>query len=391
MPRRRWWILAALLLPAEALASTGHGPTLISAIAVSIVTASVLGLLARLFRLPLLLGYLLAGVAVGPIGLGLISDRGQISEIAEVGLILLLFMIGLEIDLKKMLGAGRLVVVTGALQFPLSAGFAFLVLAGLQRLGLPLGAGRFTALYLAVAVSISSTMIVVKLLYDKLELDSLAGRITLGILVFQDIWAIVVLAIQPNLGSVDLARLGQTFGAGHPPRRRRARVQPLRAPLDLQAGGEGAGADGGALARLVLRGRAHRRAPAGRALDGDGRADRRRLARDVPLQPRGDREGAHPARLLHHPLLRRARDADPLPARGGGGGRRGALRGPLGEPARRGVRGAPPAALGAADRLAREPEPRADERVRARHPLARGLLRAPLRGRGRRPRSGRSR
>ena len=64
---------------------------------------------------------------------------------------------------------------------------------------MPLGGGQFDALYLAAAVSLSSTVIIVKVLYDKLELDTLPGRITLGVLVLQDLFAILFLAIQPSL------------------------------------------------------------------------------------------------------------------------------------------------------------------------------------------------
>ncbi|MDQ3264615.1 MAG: cation:proton antiporter [Myxococcota bacterium] len=204
------------LLATPALAGGGGegGSPVIRNIAIAMVAASLLGFTMKLLRQPLLLGYILGGVLVGPVGLRLITGREEIQTIAEIGLILLLFMIGLEIDLKKMLQAGRLVVLTGILQFPLSLGVAAAVFALLRMLGVSFGDGVYPVLYLAVAVSISSTMIVVKLLYDKLELDTLAGRITVGILVFQDIWAIVVLAVQPNLANPELGMLAKTFGAG---------------------------------------------------------------------------------------------------------------------------------------------------------------------------------
>jgi Kef-type K+ transport system membrane component KefB len=208
-------IFGALLLSAPAWAGGGTtGTTVIRNIAISMVAASLAGWLMKLLRQPLLLGYLLGGVLVGPVGLGWVADRHEIETIAEIGLILLLFMIGLEIDLKKMLDAGRLVVVTGIVQFPLTVGIGLLAFWGLTALGLSFGEGPYAVWYLAAAVGLSSTMIVVKLLYDKLELDTLAGRLTLGILVFQDIWAIIVLAIQPNLADPQLGGLLRTFGAG---------------------------------------------------------------------------------------------------------------------------------------------------------------------------------
>ena len=174
-----------------------HGIHILSDIGMAIVGATVAALLARALRQPLILGYLVAGVVVGPaMGLGLVKDRESIEIISEIGLILLLFIIGLEMDVQKLASAGRSLVLAGALQFPLCVALS---LAFALALGLPLGGGRFDAAYAAVAMALSSTMIVVKLLYDKHELMTLPGRLTLGVLVFQDVWAILVLAIQPTL------------------------------------------------------------------------------------------------------------------------------------------------------------------------------------------------
>jgi Kef-type K+ transport system membrane component KefB len=174
-----------------------HGIDILSDIGTAIVAATAVALLARGLRQPLILGYLLAGVAVGPaMGLGLVKDHESIELISEIGLILLLFIIGLEMDLQKLRSAGRSLVLVGVLQFPICAalGFAFAIGLGLQQ-----GAGRFDAAYAGVAMALSSTMIVVKLLYDKHELMTLPGRVTLGVLVFQDVWAILALALQPTL------------------------------------------------------------------------------------------------------------------------------------------------------------------------------------------------
>ena len=174
-----------------------HEVQLLTDIATAIMAATVAALLARLLKQPLILGYLLAGVAVGPeIGFGLVHDHETIELLAEIGLILLLFIIGLEMDVAKLLSAGRSLILVGVLQFPIGLliGIPFFLL-----LGLPLGNGKFDVAYAAVGVSLSSTMIVVKLLYDKFELATLPGRLTLGVLVFQDVWAILVLAIQPSL------------------------------------------------------------------------------------------------------------------------------------------------------------------------------------------------
>jgi Kef-type K+ transport system membrane component KefB len=175
----------------------GEHVDLLSSVGISISVAAGLAFVGNWLRQPLLLAYLLAGVLIGPrIGFGLVSDEASIETVSEIGLILLLFIIGLELDLKKLLAAGRPVLVTGILQFPLcvALGLGFFLPFGFRMSG-----GDFGLLYLAVCLAISSTMIVVKLLYDKFELDTLPGRITLGVLIFQDVWAIVVLGIQPNL------------------------------------------------------------------------------------------------------------------------------------------------------------------------------------------------
>ena len=169
---------------------------MLTQIAVAIVTATAFAFIAKMTRQPLILGYIAAGIIIGPTeGFGLISPH-DIEPIAELGLILLLFMIGLEIDLKKLRQAGKVVASAGITQFLICAGLGFAVA---PLLGFYVGGGNFAAVYFAVAMALSSTMIVVKLLYDKTELDTVPGRITLGVLVFQDIWAILFLALQPDL------------------------------------------------------------------------------------------------------------------------------------------------------------------------------------------------
>jgi Kef-type K+ transport system membrane component KefB len=209
--------LGAAVLSAPAWAAEGGGEgghAVIQNIALCIVGASVLGLLMRALRQPLILGYLLAGVAIGPLGLALITDQREITTVAEIGLILLLFMIGLEIDLKRMLAAGRFVVVTGLLQFPLTVALGLAAFWAASRAGVPLGDSGWALLYLSLAIGLSSTMVVVKLLNQQLELDTLPGRVTVGILVFQDIWAIVLLAVQPSFADPAVGKLAGTFAAG---------------------------------------------------------------------------------------------------------------------------------------------------------------------------------
>ena len=167
-------------------------------LAICIVAAWIFGVVAQVFRQPLLLGYLLAGFVIGPVGTGMIKERHSIETISSLGLILLLFLIGLEIDLKKIKSAGRLILVTSLAQI---FGCWALGTAFFYGLGFAFSPGRLDALYLGIACALSSTVIIVKILYEKRELDTLQGRITLGVLVLQDLVAILFLAIQPNLNN----------------------------------------------------------------------------------------------------------------------------------------------------------------------------------------------
>jgi Kef-type K+ transport system membrane component KefB len=186
--------------------------TLLSNVGLVFVVATAFAFIAKVMRQPLILAYLVAGVVIGPeIGFAWVKDKEIIELISEIGLILLLFIIGLEIDLKKLLSAGRTLLVTGISQFLLCVALG----VGLAIfMGFKLGGRNFEWLYLAVTLALSSTLIVVKLLYDKFELTTLPGRITLGVLVCQDIWAIVFLALQPNLHDPRIGTLLESFVNG---------------------------------------------------------------------------------------------------------------------------------------------------------------------------------
>ncbi len=184
---------------------------LLTSIGFSIIVAAILAFLARRLNQPLILGYILAGAVLGPhVGFHVVSDEASIELIAEIGLILLLFLIGLEISLPRLLQAGRAITVTGLLQVPICAGLAWLVLGPVVAST----GGQFDRLYLAVASAMSSTLIVVKLLSDKFELSTFGGRVTLGVLIFQDLYAIAFLAIQPNLQNLQALLLLRSLVAG---------------------------------------------------------------------------------------------------------------------------------------------------------------------------------
>jgi Kef-type K+ transport system membrane component KefB len=184
----------------------GHG--LATDIAYCIIAAWVVAVVSQIARLPLLLAYLVAGFAIGPQAFKVITSVNDIETISEIGLSLLLFMVGLEIDLKKMLSAGRVITFTALAQI---VGCTLLGWVVFKWIGPAQTA--LEALYLGVAAAMSSTVIIVKILYDKRELETLAGRITLGVLVLQDVATILFLAVQPNLKNPAVLPLVEAFGS----------------------------------------------------------------------------------------------------------------------------------------------------------------------------------
>jgi Kef-type K+ transport system membrane component KefB len=137
-------------------------------------------------RQPVLIAYIVVGIAVGPAALGLVAAHDQIDLLAQVGVAVLLFAVGLKLDLHHIRNIGPVALATGLgqLGFTIVIGFA-LVLA--------LGKGAMEALYVAVALTFSSTIIIVKLLSDKRELDSLHGRIAVGFLIVQDVAVVIAM------------------------------------------------------------------------------------------------------------------------------------------------------------------------------------------------------
>ncbi|MDL5245672.1 cation:proton antiporter [Leptospira weilii] len=185
--------------------------SLLNDIALSIIFATLFSHIARITKQPLILGYVAGGLLLGPnLGLSLVVNKESIELISEIGLILLLFIIGLEIDLKELARMGKSMFILGIVQF------VFCVLLGLLffREILANFSGKFDLLYFAIALAISSTMIVVKLLHDKFEVSTIAGRLTIGVLVLQDIWAIIFMGIQPSLQDPQILKIVSSLGVG---------------------------------------------------------------------------------------------------------------------------------------------------------------------------------
>lgn len=168
--------------------------TLFVQIGVVIAVATAFALLARFFKQPPLLGYIAAGLALGPIGFKAVDNHELFKGGEQIAIALLLFLIGLEIDWKKARHQLGTTFVLGIAQMVGSflGGYLFGSLLGLDPL---------TSLYIGLALCFSSTILVVKVLSESRDLNSLHGRLTVGILLFHDIAAVVTLVVVKGLGT----------------------------------------------------------------------------------------------------------------------------------------------------------------------------------------------
>ncbi len=156
-------------------------------------TALVGGMLARLLRLPVILGYLVGGIAVGPHGFGLVHNLETIHTLATIGVILLLFTLGLEFSLSELKRIGKVAILGGIVQILLTAAVGL-------ALGRLLGFTMLEAVFFGFLIALSSTMIVLKILMERGELDSGHGRIMIGILLVQDLSVVPLMIIMPAMG-----------------------------------------------------------------------------------------------------------------------------------------------------------------------------------------------
>jgi Kef-type K+ transport system membrane component KefB len=145
-------------------------------------------------RQPVLIAYIVVGIAVGPAVFGLVTAHDQIDLLAQVGVAVLLFAVGLKLDLNHIRHIGPVALATGLGQM------AFTIVIGFVLI-LALGKGVMESLYVAVALTFSSTIIIVKLLSDKRELDSLHGRIAVGFLIVQDLAVVIAMMAMSALRS----------------------------------------------------------------------------------------------------------------------------------------------------------------------------------------------
>ncbi len=148
--------------------------------------AAVGGFLAQVLRQPLIVAFIAVGILLGPSGFGLVVHSSEIELFARLGIALLLFVVGLKLDLHIIRTVGPVALASGLGQVVFTSVVGYVI-------GLLLGMSHITALYVAVALTFSSTIIIVKLLSDKKEVDSLHGRIAVGFLIVQDIVVVLVM------------------------------------------------------------------------------------------------------------------------------------------------------------------------------------------------------
>lgn len=192
---------AALVAPQPAFAAAGDLPPLVLDIGLSLLAAGALAIVFARLKVPSIAAFLVAGVVVGPLVLNQVSNPASIDTIAQLGFVLLLFTIGLEIDVRQLIGRGKKYLIVGALQFPLTLVLGLLVANLLVAIGIggALLADPLAPLYVGVTIAASSSLLVIALFQQHFELDTQPGRIALVLLICQDIWAIVVMLLQPNL------------------------------------------------------------------------------------------------------------------------------------------------------------------------------------------------
>lgn len=169
-----------------------------------VVLAAVIGFCGVLLRQPMIVSFIAVGVVAGPSALNIVQSHEHIDLLAELGIAVLLFLVGLKLDLKLIRTLGPVALATGLGQVAFTSAIGYL-------LGMALGLDTVTSLYVAVALTFSSTIIIVKLLSDKREVDSLHGRIAVGFLIVQDLVVVLAMMVLSALGIGAQGRSGK-FG-----------------------------------------------------------------------------------------------------------------------------------------------------------------------------------
>lgn len=162
--------------------------------ALLLAAAGVLGFLAHWLKQPLIVAYITVGILVGPAGLKWVTIGSEIDLLAKTGIALLLFTVGLKLDLQVIRTMGPVSLATGLGQVIFTSVIGYIIC-------LALGLSHLSSVYVAVALTFSSTIIIVKLLSDKREIDSLHGRIAVGFLIVQDLVVVLVMIALTAFGA----------------------------------------------------------------------------------------------------------------------------------------------------------------------------------------------
>lgn len=168
-------------------------PTVLTDIIIVMVVAVVVTLLFSRLRLPALVGLFVAGVLIGPNAFGLVKSPESVEELAEIGVIFLLFTLGLEMSFRRMARLARVLFIAGPVQVLLTG-------AAGAGVGFALGLSTAEAIVLGMLASLSSTAVVLKTMTERAEIDTPLGRNVLGILIFQDILVVPMMLLLPLLG-----------------------------------------------------------------------------------------------------------------------------------------------------------------------------------------------
>ena len=169
-------------------------PDVFTEMAVLLLLAATVGAVSVRLRQPLIVAFIAVGILAGPSVLGWVSANDQVDLLAKLGITLLLFVVGLKLDLHIIRSMGPVALATGLGQVVFTSIVGYLI-------GYAFGMPPITALYVAVALTFSSTIIIVKLLSDKREVDTLHGRIALGFLIVQDLVVVLVMLGLNALGA----------------------------------------------------------------------------------------------------------------------------------------------------------------------------------------------
>ncbi len=148
----------------------------------------------KILRQPAIIGYILSGVLAGPFVFNVIESTATLSVFSQIGIVLLLFLVGLNLNPNVIREVGKIALITGLGQVVFTTSLGFLIAKAF-------GFSTISSLYVAIALAFSSTIIIMKLLSDKRELDSLYGRISIGFLIVQDFIAILILLVISSLNN----------------------------------------------------------------------------------------------------------------------------------------------------------------------------------------------